>query len=205
MANNSLNAEHKIKVSDETRNEIFKQVEQNYKDDVNEMIYGKKCWRQTGITFETISKITVAIGGVLSFSSGYFNSNVLSFISGSISVVSLALLQFGSFGFKQSKKRANDLNILLKKLDLDTVPVIDDDPEALTSGNNKTVADKGILNNNSDEDASNSLPDTLQEEKTHNYTIKNIELDLSADIYSKNTAENITIIKNTKLENTLIP
>jgi hypothetical protein len=164
MSNINLNAEHNIKISEETRNEIFKQVEQNYKDDIKEMIYGKKCWRRTGISFETMSKVTVAIGGVLSFSSGYFNSNVLSFISGSISFISLALLQFGSFGFQQSKKRGNDLNILLKKLDIDTIPVMDDVPEVLTSGNNKTVADKGILNN-SDDVSCHSLSDTIREEK----------------------------------------
>lgn len=146
MQNNNINAVHTIKVSEFTKKEIFNHVEDSYKKDVNEMILGKTCWRRTGITFETLSKILVAIGGVLSFSSGYFDSKVLSFISGSISVVSLALLQFSSFGFKQSKKRANDLNILLKKLDLDTIPVIDGDLEGLTNGNNKTIDNKDNLN-----------------------------------------------------------
>ena len=92
-------AEHKIIVSDNVRKEIFEYIEQNYKDDIQEIIYGKKCWRRTGMSFETMSKITIAIGGVLSFSSGYFGSDVLSFISGSVSVISLALLQFSSFSF----------------------------------------------------------------------------------------------------------
>jgi hypothetical protein len=147
MHNNNTNAEHTIKVSENTKKEIFNHVEDSYKNDVDEMIMGKTCWRRTGITFETLSKVLVAIGGVLSFSSGYFDSKVLSFISGSISVISLALLQFSSFGFKQAKKRANDLNILLKKLDLDTIPIIDGDNEDLTIGNNKTVDNKNILNN----------------------------------------------------------
>ena len=120
MSSNSYNAEQKIKISDETKNIIFKKVENNYISDVSEMIFGKKCWRQIGISFETMSKVTVAIGGVLSFSSGYFNSTVLSFISGSVSVVSLALLQFSSFGFKQSKKRGYDLNVLLKLVEFNS-------------------------------------------------------------------------------------
>ena len=211
MSNKIINAEHKIKVSEETREEIFKHVEENYKEDVKQMIYGKKCWRQIGLSFETMSKVTVAVGGVLSFSSGYFNSNMLSFISGSISVISLALLQFGAFGFRQAKKRGNDLNVLLKKLDLDTVPVMDDDPEALVSGNNKTVIDKGVLRG-SDEDICNSISDAFPEEKSQHKLVseiskdinkspidtKNIDLELT-EPSPKNT-NNIKIIEDIKHE-----
>lgn len=191
MHNNNINAVHTIKVSEDTKKEIFNHVENSYKKDVNEMIMGKTCWRRTGITFETLSKILVAIGGVLSFSSGYFDSKVLSFISGSISVISLALLQFSSFGFKQAKKRANDLNILLKKLDLDTIPVIDGDLEGLINGNNKTVDNKDNLNNDIYTMHTNS----------DNIETKNEELKTPTS-YSKNTErtspkKNIKIIENT--------
>lgn len=201
----NINAVHIIKVSDETKKEIFSFVENSYKNDIKEMIIGKTCWRRTGITFETLSKITIVVGGVLSFSSGYFNSNILSFISGSVSVISLALLQFGSFGFKQAKKRANDLNILLKKLDLDTVPVIDSDPEALTIGNNKTTDNKGILNN--DLETMHSLSDNLEETKnepdsspkknTEGIDIKNIDLELMDNSPISNKTKNINIIEDT--------
>jgi hypothetical protein len=138
------NIETRINVSEETRKIIFTDVEECYKSDIKEAIKGKKCWRHTGIAFETMSKVTVAIGGVLSFSSGYFGSNVLSFISGSVSMISLALLQFGTFSFKQGKKQSNDLNILLKKLDLDTMPVMEDEPDALSNGNERKATDKGV-------------------------------------------------------------
>ena len=194
MHNNNINAVHTIKVSEETKKEIFNHVEDSYKKDVNEMILGKTCWRRTGITFETLSKILVAIGGVLSFSSGYFDSKVLSFISGSISVVSLALLQFSSFGFKQAKKRANDLNILLKKLDLDTIPVIDGDLEGLINGNNKTIDNKDNLNN--DIYTMHTISDNIE--------TKNEELKTPSS-YSKNK-EKTTSIKNIKIiENSTIP
>ncbi len=194
MHNNNINAVHTIKVSEETKKEIFNHVEDSYKKDVNEMILGKTCWRRTGITFETLSKILVAIGGVLSFSSGYFDSKVLSFISGSISVVSLALLQFSSFGFKQAKKKANDLNILLKKLDLDTIPVIDGDLEGLINGNNKTIDNKDNLNN--DIYTMHTISDNIE--------TKNEELKTPSS-YSKNT-EKTTSIKNIKIiENSTIP
>jgi len=142
MTENTKDSETKIKVSEEVRKEIFLKIEDCYRSDVSEMIGGKKCWRRIGITFETMSKITVAVGGVLSFSSGYFGSSILSFISGSVSVTSLALLQFGTFGFKQGNKQASDLNILLNKLDLETIPVLEDEPDALINGNETKADDK---------------------------------------------------------------
>ena len=139
---NKIESDTKIKISEETRKEISNDVEQCYKDDVQHNIYGKKCWKEVGITFETLSKITVAAGGVLSYSSGYFNSTMLSFVSGSISVLSLALLHFCVFSYKQAKKSSTDLNIFLKKLDLETVPVIDYGADALSDGNEHTSTEK---------------------------------------------------------------
>jgi hypothetical protein len=113
------------KISDDTKIYIVKNIiEPSYRNDVNEMINGKKCWRIAGIGFETVSKILVACGGVLSFSSGYFNNTSLSFIAGSVSMISLALLQLSSFSYTQHKKQGDNLNVLLKSLDLNTVPVL---------------------------------------------------------------------------------
>jgi hypothetical protein len=204
MINNSTNAEHKMTVSDETKKEIIKKIEKNYMDDVNAMICGKKCWHQTGISFETMSKMTVAIGGVLSFSSGYFNSTILSFVSGSVSIISLALLQFGSFGFKQSKKRENDLNILLKKLDLETIPVTEYDPEALASEDNKTILFKGIKQYNKDY-TGNNTSNTQSNEKSNicnNIKTENILLDI-VEFSSPINSNKINIIEDIKIKDAL--
>ena len=99
-------------------------VEPYYKDMVQATISGKKWWRTLGITFETSSKIMVAIGGILGFSAGFYHDDTLSFVSGSVSCMSLALLQIASFSYKENKKQGDELNILLKKLNLDTVPLM---------------------------------------------------------------------------------
>jgi hypothetical protein len=99
-------------------------VEPYYKDMVKATISGKKWWRTLGITFETSSKIMVAIGGILGFSAGFYHDDTLSFVSGSVSCMSLALLQIASFSYKENKKQGDELNILLKKLNLDTVPLM---------------------------------------------------------------------------------
>ena len=116
----------KIEISDDTRIYIIdKLVEPYYKNIIKNTINGRLCWRKTGILFETISKIMVAFGSILSFSAGYYHDETLSFISGSISCLSLAFLQLSSFSYKENKKQSEELNILLKKLKLDTIPVFE--------------------------------------------------------------------------------
>lgn len=111
------------KVRDEVKERIMtKYVEHSYEYDVESLIQGRRAWKKTGQAFETMSKIFLALGGILSFSSGYFDVDSLSFLSGSVSVISLAFLQFSSFCYLENKKQSNELNIILKKLGLETVP-----------------------------------------------------------------------------------
>jgi len=122
----SLPNHDKIEISDDTRIYIIdKLVEPYYKNIIKNTINGRLCWRKTGILFETVSKIMVAFGSILSFSAGYYHDETLSFISGSISCLSLAFLQLSSFSYKENKKQSEELNILLKKLKLDTIPVFE--------------------------------------------------------------------------------
>ena len=113
----------KIQISQDTREFIIdKLVEPYYKDMIKTTISGKKLWRNIGISLETASKVMVALGGIFSFSAGVYSNETLSFVSGSISCMSLALLQIASFSYKENKKQGDELNILLKKLNLDTIP-----------------------------------------------------------------------------------
>ena len=114
------------KVSDKVKTEIMaKLVEPSYYKDVKETIRGRSCWRISGHVFETISKILLAVSGVLSFSAGVYNDKTLSFIAGTFSTVSLATFQLSSYSFKQNKKNTLELNQLLEKLDIEEVPVFD--------------------------------------------------------------------------------
>jgi hypothetical protein len=114
------------KISDDVKVKIVHDIiEPYYVDDIKSIMRSKKCYRLTGQIFETVSKILVAVGGILSFSSGYFNDPILSFLAGSISTLSLTTLQFASFAYAENKKQSKDLNTLLTKLHIDSVPVLD--------------------------------------------------------------------------------
>lgn len=118
--------ENNFKIRDSIKIKIVHDlIEPFYVDDIKSMIRGKKCWKLSGQIFETVSKVLVAVGGIMSFSSGYFNDPILSFLAGSVSTLSLATLQFSSFAYMENKKQGQDLNVLLKKLNLDVIPVLE--------------------------------------------------------------------------------
>jgi len=115
-----------FRISNDIKIKIINEIiEPFYIHDISSKIRAKKCWKRTGQIFETSSKLLVAIGGIISFSSGYFQDPLLSFFAGAISTLSLATLQFSSFAYSENKKQGQELNILLKKLDLDTVPIVE--------------------------------------------------------------------------------
>jgi len=113
-----------LKISDDVKIKILDDlIEPYYIEDIDYIIKSKKYWKISGQVFETTSKILVAVGSILSFSTAYFEEPLLSFFAGSISTLSLAMLQFSSFSYSENKKQGKELNVLLEKLNLDTVPI----------------------------------------------------------------------------------
>lgn len=118
--------EEKRKISDLLKEEILRRlVEPSYYTDVNETLRGRKCWRVSGHVFESMSKILLAVSGVLSFAAGVYDDKILSFVAGTLSTVSLATFQFSLYSFKMHKKNSLELNQLLEKLDIETVPIFE--------------------------------------------------------------------------------
>jgi hypothetical protein len=117
--------DERIEIGNDTKQSIIDTIiEPYYTKFISNTIKGKQLWRKIGIVLETVSKTMVAAGGILSFSAGYYHDDTLSFVSGSVSCLSLALLQLSSFSYKENKKQGQELNIILKKLNLDTVPTL---------------------------------------------------------------------------------
>ncbi len=144
-----------IEVGENIKVQIMKDlIEPMYISDVKSAIKEKKCWKFTGQVFETLSKVLVAIGGIISFSSGYYSNPTLGFVAGSVSTVSLAMLQFSSFSYGQNKKQSSELNMLLTKLDIDTVPELsrevlfksDDDSKTMDATDSKDGREEKTVN-----------------------------------------------------------
>jgi hypothetical protein len=120
------------KISTKVKDEILSElVEPCYKADVKELIEERKFWRKTGNYFESASKVFIGASSIVSFASGIYNYQLLSFFSGTTGVLSLVCMQFSSYSYNESKERTSKLNKLLEKLKIETVPDIS--AQALTS------------------------------------------------------------------------
>ncbi len=118
--------DEKRKIGEMIKNQILEQlIEPSYYTDVNETLKGRKCWRVSGHVFESMSKILLAVSGVLSFAAGVYDDKILSFVAGTLSTVSLATFQFSLYSMKMHKKNSLELNQLLEKLDIETIPIFE--------------------------------------------------------------------------------
>lgn len=110
-----------FEVSDKLKNDILVNlVEPQYKNDIIRNLKFRKKFKSYGLLFETLSKLFLGISSVISFASGIYKYEVLSFLSGTSSVVSLVLLQYSSFSYRESKKLSIEINEILKKLNIST-------------------------------------------------------------------------------------
>jgi hypothetical protein len=110
----------KYNISNELKQEILiNLIEPNIKADIATNFKLKKIFKKIGLTFETMSKLFVGIASILSFATGVYHYTSLSFLSGTSSVISLVLLQYSSYAYRESKKNISEINTLLSKLNID--------------------------------------------------------------------------------------
>jgi hypothetical protein len=172
----------KLQISDSVRDYILSEyVEYYFKRDVQDAFRDRTCWKITGQIFETISKIFVTAGGILSFSSGYYNDPKLSFIAGSVATVSLACLQFASFCYKENRKNTTNLNTMLEMIGIQSIPELQNSVDIPPqTGENKTMARKVettktpspvSTQNNSEEDCVKTIFEEIETKETVAYLV----------------------------------
>ena len=90
-----------FEISDNLKNDILiNLVEPQYKNDIIRNLKLRKKFKNYAIIFEVLSKLCVGVGSILSFSSGIYKHQILSFLSGTTSVISLVFLQYSSFSYR---------------------------------------------------------------------------------------------------------
>ena len=91
-------------------------IETTYYDDIKYNIKGKTQWKTIGDVCEAVAHGFMSLSTVLAFSAGVFDNKILSFIAGSVGVLSFALLRFSSYATKESKERTDQVNLILDSL-----------------------------------------------------------------------------------------
>jgi hypothetical protein len=114
-------------------------VEPSYKTDIKRNFKLKKMFKNLGLTFETLSKFFVGVTSIISFAAGIYRIEVLSFLAGTTSVVSLVLLQYSSYSYRESKKISMEINEFLKKINIETII------EPLDNSNTDNTSDQGSM------------------------------------------------------------
>jgi hypothetical protein len=108
-----------FQVSDDLKRVVVDDmIEPSYKNEIKENLKLRKYFKRLGLSFEVSSKIFLGISTVVSFSAGIYNNHLLAFLSGTASTISLVLMQFSSFSYREAKKSTSELNVILKKLNI---------------------------------------------------------------------------------------
>ena len=90
-------------------------IQPNYIEEISTFIRGRNRWRSIGMFFETLSKVCIGSGSVLSFSSGVYNSTNMSFVAGSVSTIFFVFFLIFFFFFLELKKKNKEIKIFFKK------------------------------------------------------------------------------------------
>ena len=104
--------------------DIKQKINNTYKKDIDENLGARYRCRKAGHILEIISQLLSVSATILAFSAGFYNDKVLSFISGCLGSLSLATLKTAGFALKESKERTMSLNVILRRLNLPTIPEI---------------------------------------------------------------------------------
>ena len=111
-------------ISDNLKKDILINfVEPQYKNDVIRNIKLRKQFKNYALWFETSSKFFVGISSILSFASGIYKYEFMTFLAGTTSVISLVFLQYASFSYREYKKITIELNDILSILNITNINI----------------------------------------------------------------------------------
>lgn len=108
-------------IAEKIRKEL---VEPNYYRDVEYNIISKSRWKIIADVTEAFGNILIAVAAILAFAAGFFDYQLLSFFAGCTGTLSFTLLRFSSYSMKESWERTQQVNMLLEKLGISTIPDI---------------------------------------------------------------------------------
>ena len=109
-------------MNDDMKHMIMEQIRQSYEKDINENLESRSRCRKLGNSLQTLSQFISVGATIMAFSAGFYDDKILSFISGCLGSLSLAFLKTSDYALNESRERTESLNIILKKLNIDTIP-----------------------------------------------------------------------------------
>lgn len=144
--------------SKKLRNYIIKTIVQpTYIFDLKDTLKWRFRWRKIGNILYIVSKLLTIVGAVLAFSETYFQVTYLALASGIITLLGVLILQLGDSSQKESKRKTHEANDILKSLNIDGVPELDDEAKNNDNNNNDNKDNKDNKDNIRNEKVNNKL------------------------------------------------
>lgn len=143
----------KMEADQSLKDKILNKLEEYYYEDITHNMNSRKNYKLTSDIMEVLGHIALILSIILSFSSGYFKYEWLSYISGCTGVISVGLFRFSSYTLKESKERTLIVNTILKSLNMKEIVdiAVDISNENKNKDLKKVIVDgdetKGLLQN----------------------------------------------------------
>ena len=109
-------------MNDDMKHMIMERIRQSYEKDINENLESRSRCRKLGNVLQTFSQFISVGATIMAFSAGFYDDKMSSFVSGCLGSLSLAFLKTSDYALNESRERTESLNIILKKLNIDTIP-----------------------------------------------------------------------------------
>jgi len=123
-----------------TKQHIIEMINDRYNEDIKIGLANRSGWKTTGDVSETLGYVLLGASTIISFSAGFFDIRVLSFVAGCVGICSSLLLKFALYSMTQSKESTNEINKILTKIGIDNVVDISDPtPKTILTQNEETV------------------------------------------------------------------
>ena len=107
----------------DARHHVIGLLTKNFESNVGRLLQSKDKWNRVSQWTESIGQMIAASGVLLSFASGFFDIRYLSFVSGSINVLAIALLRYSKYAEHEMVERTETLNQLLEHLSVKPAPM----------------------------------------------------------------------------------
>ena len=111
------------------RNNIINTIiKPDYEYNIKNILYWRKCWSKTANVTETIANLLLIISSLFgTLITIYPNQKIFGILAAILPVLTVALNNFTASSNKKSDKLTMEGNLLLEKLNIETLPEITDD------------------------------------------------------------------------------
>jgi hypothetical protein len=103
------------------KNMIEKYIKPSTEKEIESLSIWRYKWERISDWFETLGKIVSGVAAIVAYASGFFESQscnitYLSFVSGTIGILSITIVQIGTYCRKKSKIEESELKRIIKDL-----------------------------------------------------------------------------------------